>query len=223
MGGPPRPPASEPIPMPVFEAVVAGDIDKQLSAAGFSRLGKRRWGKEWAPEINALIELPALKGGVSAIWGVSLTFVPHLEHDFRVGWHRTLKSARFDLSHDPRQHTKSYSEWVVSQLVPREDLGRESAEFAPQVVQAALAFLDPLRSLESLLQAYEAKRAHPFFETYLKGYMQELLAYAFVLARCGRKPEATAWLETYWAKYKLYHEHVVVPSTAEEEISRLLL
>jgi hypothetical protein len=57
--------------------------------------------REVCSDIVHLINLSATKGGRYTFrWGVSLTYVPH-EWDPKPKFHRTLKSARFDLFEDP--------------------------------------------------------------------------------------------------------------------------
>jgi hypothetical protein len=212
----------EMLPLREFESTISAEIDKRLIPTGFIATGKRRWGKEWTAEINAVIELEPLNGAFTAAWGVSLPFVPHLTDDWRIGWHRTLKNARLDLSYHPRDYTKERSEWVVSQLATRDELAAEASEFAAEVEKHALAFLAPLTSIETLPAAFEAKRDRPFVHFGLKNYPQELLAFAFVLARCGRKAEADAQLGAFWTRVRQFDDGANVPSETVTQLENLL-
>jgi hypothetical protein len=210
------------LPAKEFEAQVTADLDQSLSRIGVLKLAKRRWGKEWAPEINALVELEPLKGAFTAAWGISLPFVPHLTDDFAVDWHRTLRSARFDLSFHPRDYEEDRSAWAVGQLSTRDELAAESPSFAAQVAKGAEAFLKPLTTLDALPAAYAAKRDRPFVKFGLKNYPQEMLAYAFVLARCGRRAEAEEQMRSYWARLREFDDGSKIPASIEDELNRLL-
>jgi len=212
----------EMLPLREFESQVSAEMDQRLVPGGFASIGKRRWGREWAPEICALIELEPLKGAFTAAWGVSLPFVPHLTSDLRVAWHKTLKVARFDLSYHPRDYTKERSEWVVSQLATREELATEAPGFAAEAAESALAFLAPLTSIEALPAAFEAKRDRPFVQFGLTNYPQELLAFAFVLARCGRSAEAEHQLHAFWTRVREFDDGAKVSTEVEREVGDLL-
>jgi hypothetical protein len=208
-------------PLSELDTLIGGELDTRLSAAGLVRIGKRRWGKPWGPEMNALVELQPLNGALTAAWGLSLPFVPHLTRDFTIGWHRTLKTARFDLSFHPRDYEAERAAWVVSQLATRDELATEGPRFAADVASHALAFLTPLDRVEALPAAFEAKRDRPAVALGLESYPQELLAYAFVLARCGRNSEAEERLRIFWSVTRKFDQAQRLSSQTEREIDRL--
>jgi hypothetical protein len=220
--GPEASPPIELLPLREFESKLSAELDRQLAPHGFVETGKRRWGKEWAPEINAMIELEPLKGAFTAAWGVSLPFVPHLTTDLRVAWHKTLKAARLDLSYHPRDYTESRTDWVVSQLATREELATEAPAFASDVAENALAFLAPLRSMEALRSAFESKRDRPFVQFGFANYPQELLAFAFVLARCGRRTEADSQIQAFWTRVREFDDGANVREETVTVINKLL-
>jgi hypothetical protein len=55
-------------------------------------------------------------------------------------------------------------------------------------------FTEPLTSDSAVLEAYEAKRRRPTHRFGFENYYQDMLGYAFTLARVGRMTEAEEWL-----------------------------
>jgi hypothetical protein len=92
-----------------WEQVKAEDVDlilqRQFGSAlerlGFQPSSRRRWSRSRVPEMRDLFEVITLKGAtLSPRWGFSLDLAPHVT-PAGVKWHRTAKSAMFDVVDDP--------------------------------------------------------------------------------------------------------------------------
>lgn len=165
--------------------VVSPIVESLLHPLGFEPQGPLSWLRSTDIPIRQIFRLVQWKGGALApSWGLSLDFVPHLSgSDFK--WHRTLKSARPDLTFDVRDPA-----FDISYIYGLEAL----AECAPDIVRVAISkaesFWNRARSIAELPCAFERVKRHlstgglGFYN-----YTQHPLAYAFVLAMNG-KPDA---------------------------------
>lgn len=185
------------LPKKELETAVRLAVGGRLVGLGFQRIAKGRWVREEAPGIRGLVQLEQLKAECTAVWGVSLDFVPHLGEDFHLQWHREPRTARLDLSYDPLNHERDSTIWTVSQFSTMEELPRDAERFASRVADAVVNFLEPLRTIDGLLKAFEAKRARQYISLAFEHQPQEVLAYAFVLAKAGKPVEASAALQAY--------------------------
>jgi hypothetical protein len=212
------------LPRPIFEQTVREHMDSALKERGFHVVTKTRWARSNGPQILAMVELQALKAAYAAVWGLSLEFVPHLDerNGFRVEWHKTEKKARFDLSYNPMDYERDLRPWTVDQLTRPESLPGEALEFADRVSMSAAEYLDPLRTIEATLAAFELKRRRPSIRLGFEHYPQENLAYAFVLARCGRDQEAEQALRQFDASIRQFDDCKDMPASALVELRELL-
>jgi len=196
---------------------VAHALGERLSEHGLVAVGgaKRRWARQNSPEILGLVELQSLKSDFTAVWGLSLTFVPHLTTSGEIAWHRTPKSAAFDLSYQPFDYEPDLRPWAISCFSTREELQVDSRLFASRVSESAARFLEPQTSTRPVLEAFEAKRVRPYIRLGFDHYPQEMLAYAFVLARAG---------EEGWSKeaLKRFAEQHQVPTDTKARLLSLL-
>lgn len=224
-GSPPEPePLRVLIPRPDFESTVHEKLSTALAERGFHPSRKDRWSRVNEPEILALVELEPLKAAFSAAWGVSLAFVPHLEQKkgFRVEWHRAEKSARFDLSYNPLDYERDLGPWCLDQLSRPETFVQETESFAERIAENATRFVEPLQSPEAVLAALEAKRERPSIRLSFEHYPQEVLAYAFLLARCGRRQEADNALRLFVDSMKQFDDCKDLPEAPIAELAELL-
>ncbi len=76
---------------------------------------------------------------------------------------------------------------------------KAAARVARQALGLALPWFGGVNSLADLAREFEAKKQRPFVRFGFYNYVQEPLAYAFVLARLGRWAEAEAELGRYLA------------------------
>lgn len=196
---------------------IADALTERLGEYGFVALGggKRRWPRQNAPEILGMVELQVLKSDFTAIWGLSLAFVPHLTAKGEIAWHRTPKGAVFDLSYQPFDYEQDLRPWAISCFSTREELPGDSRLFASRVSESATRFLEPLTSTRPVLEAFEAKRARPYIRLGFDHYPQEMLAYAFVLARAGEVGRSKEAL-------KRFAEHSQVPAATGTRLLSLL-
>jgi hypothetical protein len=155
---------------------------------------------------------------------VSLPFVPHLntEKGFAVEWHRLEKECRFDLSYNPLDYEERVVDWSVDQYTWPDTLESEVHQFAVLVASNASAFLDPLRSVEALLSAFEAKRNRKFIRLRFEDYPQEVLAYAFVLARLGQPERAREAFGTFERSIREFDDYRDMPDASLKELADLL-
>jgi len=155
--------------------------------------------KQVSDEIIHLIKLTAYKGAIYGLqWGVSLTYVPHRwENELR--WHRSFKSAVFDLSdelNDMPEH-RHLVELLQVDCFPsalhgpklfEKNLKREWEEVRPILT----GWLDRANHLQGVLLRAEEQmqRAWPGPHH----WPPPSLVHAFTLARLGRAQQAMAEL-----------------------------
>jgi hypothetical protein len=195
-------------------------LGAKLAANKFHPCRKHQWTRQNAAEIVAIVELQHLRGAATARWGCSLGFVPHVDKDFRIAWHRTERAARFDLSYDPLDYEQHFG--YIDQLSTSDRLAKNAGEYADWVASASAAFLDPIRDLPALLHAFEEKRTRSFIRLGFEHYPQELLAYAFVLARCGRMLEAEQALQRAADCLKQFGDFKAMPDSVVTDLAVLL-
>ncbi|MGY4638308.1 hypothetical protein [Pseudomonas sp. TE24901] len=165
--------------------IVSPTVDALLLPLGFEVQGPLSWVRSADAPIRQIFRLAQWKGGALApSWGVSLDFVPHLSgNDFK--WHRTVKSARPDLTFDVRDRALD-----ISYSYGPETIAKCAPDILRAVIPTAESFWNSARSIADLPSAFERVRQHlstgglGFYN-----YTQHPLAYAFVLARNG-KPDA---------------------------------
>jgi hypothetical protein len=184
------------LPSDDFEREVKGATEPLATAAGFSSVRALRWVRENGPGIYGLLELRWVKGtDLTPVWGISLDSVPHLSASKRLAWHRGPKAARFDLSYDPLDYEPDLRPWAVSRFATVDELKQEATDFGARVLASATRFLDPLRSVANLVEAFEAKEHRPALRLPFDCYPEEVFAYAFVLARSGAVVKAQQVLQ----------------------------
>lgn len=165
--------------------IVSPAVETLLQPLGFEVQAPLCWLRSVDAPIRQVFCLKQWKGGkLAPAWGLSLDFVPHVSGN-NIRWHRTAKSARFDLTWDTRDRALDISYSHGPETI---------ANHAPAVLSTAIAqaesFWSTARLIADLPDAFEQVRAHlssgglGFYN-----YVQHPLAYAFVLAMNG-KPEA---------------------------------
>lgn len=136
-----------------FNQALARTLGSELATHGFEAVAPRRWAPSTRAPIRDLIELQALKGAsYCPMWGFSLDFVPHLTSSGDVRWHRTAKSARFDLVYRAMDYVPARAEardWSVSTLATPEELHVDLTRVTNLVLAEAIPFWDDVRSLDS--------------------------------------------------------------------------
>jgi hypothetical protein len=172
-------------------------LSTALEAAGFRTVRPRFWVRSRTPPVRHVVTVAALKGAAySPIWGISLDYVPHVAGRGTVHWHRTDKSARLDLTYDPVDH-ESDPGWELSRFSSPAGFSSRCKAIAPRLLHAVDSFVTPLTSDMAIRQAFEAKRKRPTTRFGFENYYQNVLAYAFTLARVGDMANAELWLGRY--------------------------
>jgi len=164
----------------------------QLRADGFQLAKARMWVRARTPDIADLFQIQAIKGAtLTPRWGWSLTFVPHVKNG-HLRWHRTLKSAQFDVIDDPLD--LALPEAVPSLLLHtargEEGLHAQARTLCPFAVAQADRFWQRVEAIEDLRNVlFELKaRTNVRFDSY--GYVAHPIALAFTLARLGEQVAA---------------------------------
>jgi hypothetical protein len=180
-----------------IDSAVASTLGRELEAAGFLTVRPRFWVRSGTPPVRHVVRLGALKGAAySPIWGISLDYVPHVAGRGTVKWHRTDKSARLDLTYDTVDH-ESDRGWDLSAFSSAAEFSDRCRAMGPRLVRAVESFLAPLTSDVAIREAFEAKRTRPTTRFGFENYYQNVLAYAFTLARVGETVDARLWLARY--------------------------
>jgi hypothetical protein len=181
----------------VIDEAVRRTLGVALEAAGFSAIRARFWVRTGTPPVRHVVTLGALKGAAySPTWGVSLDYVPHVAGRGTVRWHRTDKSARLDLTYDTVDH-ESDRGWELSAFSSAAEFSGRCRAIGPRLAEAVEGFVVPLTSDVAIREAFEAKRKRATTRFGFENYYQNVLAYAFTLARVGETADAESWLARY--------------------------
>jgi hypothetical protein len=185
----------------MWEQVKAEDVDRilqqtfggALARIGFLPSARRRWSRNRVPEIRDVFEIQALKGAtVSPRWGFSLDFVPHVAPR-GVKWHRTAKSAMFDLVDDPCDtmdvKDRRMAPFPMSTLRGTNFLEQAAVASVEASLSQATKIWEQVHSDYDLIGVCEMLRSRQGVRFDFK-YIQQPLAFAFILARVGKVEEA---------------------------------
>lgn len=179
----------DPIPIEEFNQAIARTLGSALSQKGFEPVAPRRWVRSGRAPIRDILEIQATKGvSYTPMWGFSLDFVPHVTASGETKWHRTPKSARFDLVYRPIDYASLASEareWDVSPVATPAELQEDLARVTRMVVAQAMPFWDRARSIADLPGVYREHRSRPAAGLPFASFPQQVLASAFVLAMSG--------------------------------------
>ncbi|QYD68242.1 hypothetical protein KZJ38_18555 [Paraburkholderia edwinii] len=156
-------------------------VNAAVDGKGFEEVAPLRWVRFDGTPIRQMFAFPAWKGGVMAPrWGLSFDFVPHVSGN-PVRWHRTNKSAMFDLTVDARD-----SAMEISLIHGEQAIVQSSAAVVEKAVACADEFWQRVNSIEDVVAAFEWLRRYlskgglGFYN-----YTQHSVALAFVLAKIG--------------------------------------
>jgi hypothetical protein len=189
----------EPVSTSAVNEIVASVADPLLVAAGFHSTTPRRWVRSFAP-IRHIFEIVQMKGASYApTWGISLDFIPHISGG-KLAWHRTEKSARMDLVYDPVDFDARWRERAcIDSVHGLEGTLTDAQRVLTVAIQQALEWLDPVRDIASALERAEVFRtaARPGGRFGFANYVQQPLAYAFLLARNGSRDRALEELDSW--------------------------
>jgi hypothetical protein len=191
----------------MWEQVKAEDVDlilqrifgTALESNGFQPSSRRRWNRSRVPGMRDLFEVAALKGAtLSPRWGFSLDFAPHVTPG-GVKWHRTGKSAIFDIVDDPVDITSPYeinqspfSMFTMNGFAFLEKAAIGSAEAS---LREATKFWEQVHGESDIIRVADRLRTRPAIRFGFYNYVQQPLALAFTLSRVGRLEEARTELQ----------------------------
>ncbi|MBT8454907.1 MAG: hypothetical protein HKO95_01295 [Rhodobacteraceae bacterium] len=196
------PPPAEPMTWTEFKDRALPAFDEVFLPMGFERFSRMEWVETASSDVGArrMFALMAFKGGkVIPAWGYSFDYVPHVAGD-TVHWHRTPKSAIFDLWQEA-----PYGKMDLSLLMGLPALEAELPRTVKQAKAAATSFWKPrpaLADLPGLFQNVEAARAKAK-QFGFDMLVQPRLAWAFTLARTGERARADDMLADWMEKRKL--------------------
>jgi hypothetical protein len=139
--------------------------------------------------IRDLLGIQAGKGvSYSPMWGLSLDFVPHVTTSGEIEWHRTAKSARFDLEYRPTEDAPLASEtpeWDVSPVSTPDELQEDLSRVTRLIMAQAIPFWERVRGTEDLPTVYREQRSRQSANLPFVSLSQQALASTFVLAKSG--------------------------------------
>lgn len=186
-------PSVEPMSNERIQSVLTPRVTPHLEALGFSEQKPLHWLRSNDQPIRQLFSFSRWQAGrLAPRWGLSLDFVPHFAGS-KVAWHRTEKSARYDISIEAHD----YEDFLQTDYVYGErHLAEQVEEVALAALQRAEDFWERFRTVEDMPDAIEwwkssFDRGGRYFLA--KGNLQ--LAYAFSLAVNNRMQEAHDVLE----------------------------
>jgi hypothetical protein len=185
-----------------FDLVSAADIDRiieskfspSISDLGFVYVSRRKWVRSRAPGIRDLVVIQALKSAnYYPIIGFSLDYVPHISGN-SMRWHRTEKSAQFDLKFDPLDievpGTVGFDQWMIHNIRGK-SVARQTAKDVGRLVAGEIrTTLDEVENNGDLCEAFEAQIARETVRFSFFNYTHQPLAYAFTLLRAGNIAKA---------------------------------
>jgi hypothetical protein len=177
-----------------IDAQVAPSVNAVLGPRGFVHVKPLHWLRSADAPLRQMFVYRQFKGAaIAPQWGFSLDFVPHLAAR-KLAWHRTEKSALFDLSIDGQGRGLDMSYlWGVPRLV----------EYLPvrvaQACEAATLFWQRGQTLEQVFLLIDELRAAARPDS----RSQLALAAALSLAARGRVAEGRSELEACLARHEL--------------------
>jgi hypothetical protein len=193
----------------------------QPARLGFSPIKRGLYGRAVSDEITHLMKLQALKGASYSVWwGVSLAYVPH-EWRERLRWHRSFKSARFELFETPTTYFPELeSDWreknkYIAAKGHGESYLRETMQTMwEQLHEHILAYFSATQSLAGVLQKAQEQIQRTVLWRY--HYPNPMLIVALTLGRMGRPEDAEVTLNEY---FKIDDE----PPDAQANLKRVLV
>ncbi|WP_213776841.1 hypothetical protein [Caballeronia sp. dw_276] len=176
--------------------VISPVVDAALEGRGFETIAPLKWVRFDGSPVRQIFAFPAWKGGVIAPrWGLSFDFVPHVSGS-SVRWHRTNKSAMFDLAVDARDRALDVSLIRGEQVVVQ-----KSAAIVDMAIARADEFWQRVNSVDDVVAAFEWLRGYLSTEGLsFYNYVQHPIALAFVLARLGDVVGARRELDRFLAR-----------------------
>jgi len=139
-----------------FNAAVGEIFTCRLAARGFESFKGRKWVNSDFGEIRKLFTLHSGRGvQLWPKWGFSFDFAPHIGAGEKVKWHRTPKSALYDLSYDPIDYTRTVREWDITRYGKKTEIIRTAEQVADRAVAEAEGFWGRVSNLNDVADLFE--------------------------------------------------------------------
>jgi hypothetical protein len=190
----------------IVDRIIAEVFDSPLRSVGFEGSSARKYVRARIPQTYDVIEFYSRKIDLLLVWGLSLNFVPHIEgrSTETVSWHRTARSARTDLRYSEIEDTHdSRTRYAISTLHGPEKMRQAALQARAALLPRALQFFNSVPNLLAIEALFLGEERRPKWGD-IFATPQVALAYAFYLARVGKKKEArSSMLE--WLKRSDHH------------------
>lgn len=181
----------EVLPTRVYE--VAAELMRPHEL-GLSPLTHKLYAASSERDIVRLLELFPTKGASYYVrWGLSLAFVPH-KWNPKLRWHRTLKSARFDVWENPfeyfdleNKHWRESERFLVSRLNGETYLRKQMMEMWTALAPAVRDWFASTAALPGVLRALDKQIARQGASSH--HFPSPSLVRAFTLSRMGKVEE----------------------------------
>jgi len=190
------------VPNREVQDIVSPMVMSLLEPLGFESQKILHWVSSDNVPVRQIFSLRKRKGGIIApAWGLSLDFVPHLSGN-KLRWHRTKKSAIFDLTVDARDR-----EFDINYIRGPEEIRHNAPAVLSEAINRAKAFWGKSDSIEKLPEAFELVRKHlstgglGFYN-----YTQHPIAHSLVLAKNSRSREAETEMNIYIERMRVTEE-----------------
>ncbi|MBT8098356.1 MAG: hypothetical protein KJO82_01330 [Gammaproteobacteria bacterium] len=166
-----------------FYAPIDALVDRRLAELGFVQIRRANWAKQDCKSARPLFFIQHYKGKISApVWGYSLNFVPHINNSgAKLYWHRTLKSARLDVSPFDALQKEAALNWFARP----EDHAMAVERGLGGALERAVDFFERYRSIPDLLPLFERLRKHKSDALGYWNFTNLPLAHAFSLRVAG--------------------------------------
>lgn len=164
-----------------------------LEPLGFEFQKLLHWVNSDHAPVRQIFSLRKWKGGsLTPSWGLSLDFVPHLSGK-KLRWHRTKKSAIFDLTVDAHDR-----ELDMTYIKGPEVIQNKAPAVISEAIRRAIDFWVESDSIEKLPKSFQLVKKHLSFGGLgFYNYTQHPIAHSLVLAKNGRLSEAEAEMDIY--------------------------
>lgn len=192
------------LPARDVDVLVQESFGHRLEARGFERVTNRTWVRSEKDPIREVMHIWMLKAAqFLPVGSLSIGTVPHVTSTGEVGWHRTPKSVRPDLSCDPQADPDDaqYLRLLIRTMDPESEVAAEFERSASAMVERVDPWFARVSDLASLVPMFDDEERLPRHWSFLTNRRQQLLARAFVHAGTGElsrgREYLDLWCETY--------------------------
>ena len=169
---------------------------------GLSELNPGYYAASSEHDIVQLLKLFPTKGASYHVrWGLSLGYVPH-KWNPKLRWHRTLKSARFDVWENAfdyfdleQKHWREWEKFLVSKLNGETFLRKQMNEMWTRLAQTVQEWFASTITLSGVLSAIDRQTEREGASSH--HFPPPSLVRAFTLSRTGEIQEARLALRRY--------------------------